>query len=102
MRKSLMTLGVAIVAVLAVTMPALAHHGGAALIDPAGAPHSEQLKVTERFHRVAFDRLELDIIMEDALALAKPWTSRGYFELRPEWELGEISCSGDYLEWPGA
>lgn len=30
MKKSLVTLGVAIVAVWAVTMPALAHHGGAA------------------------------------------------------------------------
>jgi len=30
MKKSLITLGVAIVAVWAVTMPALAHHGGAA------------------------------------------------------------------------
>lgn len=71
-------------------------------IDRAGAPHSDQLKVTERFRRVSFDRLELDVIIEDAKALAKPWTATGYFDLRPEWELGEISCSGDYLEWPGA
>jgi len=71
-------------------------------LDRAGAPHSDQLKVTERFRRVAFDRLELDVIMEDPKALAKPWTSTGYYELRPAWELGEISCSGDYLEWPGA
>jgi hypothetical protein len=71
-------------------------------IDRAGAPHSDQLKVTERFRRVAFDRLQIDFIIEDPKALAKPWTSTGYFELRPGWELGEISCSGDYLEWPGA
>ena len=71
-------------------------------IDRAGTPHSDQLKVTERFRRVAFDRLELDFIMEDALALARPWTATGYFELQQGWELGEISCSGDYLEWPGA
>lgn len=71
-------------------------------LDRAGAPHSDQLKVTERFQRVAFDRLELEVIMEDPKALTKPWANKGYFELRPEWELGEISCSGDYLEWPGA
>ena len=71
-------------------------------LDRAGAPHSDQLKVTERFQRVAFDRLELEVIMEDAKALTKPWANKGYFELRPGWELGEISCSGDYLEWPGA
>lgn len=71
-------------------------------LDRAGAPHSDQLKVTEVFRRTAFDRLELDVTMEDPKALAKPWTATGYFELRPAWELGEISCSGDYLEWPGA
>lgn len=71
-------------------------------IDRAGAPHSDQLKVTEVFRRVAFDRLEVQVTMEDAKALAKPWTAMGYYELRPAWELGEISCSGDYLEWPGA
>jgi len=51
---------------------------------------------------VSFDRLELDFEMEDAVALARPWTATGYFELQQGWELGEISCSGDYLEWPGA
>ena len=71
-------------------------------LDRAGAPHSEQLKVTETFRRTAFDKLELDVKMEDAKALARPWTATGYFELRPEWEIGEISCSGDYLDWPGA
>lgn len=71
-------------------------------IDRAGAPHTDQLKVTERFRRVDFDHLEMDMIIEDAKTLAKPWTSKGYFDLRPEWEIGEISCSGDYLEWPGA
>ena len=71
-------------------------------IDRAGTPHSDQLKVTERFRRVAYDRLELEIVMEDPVALAKPWVAKGYYDLRSEWELGEISCSGDYLEWPGA
>jgi hypothetical protein len=71
-------------------------------LDRAGAPHSEQLKVTETFRRTAFDTLQLDIRMEDPKVLAKPWITTGYFELRPGWEIGEISCSGDYLEWPGA
>lgn len=71
-------------------------------LDRAGAPHSDQLKVTERFRRVTFDTLELEVTMEDAVALEKPWVGKGFYELRPEWELGEISCPGDYLEWPGA
>lgn len=71
-------------------------------LDRAGTPHSDALKVTERFRRVNFDRLELTVTMDDPKALTKPWTATGYFELRPGWVLGEISCSGDYLEWPGA
>jgi hypothetical protein len=71
-------------------------------LDRSGTPHSEQLKVTERFHRRDFDHLQIEFTFEDPKALAKPWTTTGYFELRPEWELGEISCSGDYLSWPGA
>jgi hypothetical protein len=68
-------------------------------IDRAGTPHSDKLKVTERFRRVDRDHLTIDFTMEDPVALTKPWTSRFYYELRPMWEIGEISCSGDYLDW---
>jgi len=71
-------------------------------IDRSGTPHSDQLKVTERFHRMDFDHLQIEFTFEDPKALAKPWITKGFFELRPGWELGEISCSGDYLSWPGA
>jgi len=68
-------------------------------LDRLGHAHTENLKVTERFHRVDFDHLELQITMDDPMALAKPWVATFYYELRPGWELGEISCSGDYLDW---
>lgn len=68
-------------------------------LDRLGHPHSDQLHVTERFRRVNRDHMELDITMEDSKALAKPWTTTFYYELRPKWELGEISCSGDYLDF---
>jgi hypothetical protein len=68
-------------------------------LDRLGHAHSEQLKVTERFHRLDRDHLALDFVMEDPMALAKPWTSTFYYELRNAWELGEISCSGDYLDY---
>jgi len=68
-------------------------------LDRLGHPHSDQLHVIERFRRVNRDHLELDITMQDPKALAKPWTTTFYYELRPNWELGEISCSGDYLDF---
>ena len=68
-------------------------------LDRLGHTHSDQLKVTENFRRLDRDHLELDIKMEDPKALAKPWVTTFYYENRPNWELGEISCSGDYLDW---
>jgi hypothetical protein len=68
-------------------------------LDRIGHAHTEDLKVTERFRRIDRTHMQLDITMEDPKALAKPWTTTFYYELRPEWEIGEISCSGDYLDW---
>jgi len=68
-------------------------------MDRLGHPHSDQLHVTERFRRVNYDHLEIDFTMTDPKALVKPWKATFYYELRPNWELGEISCSGDYLEF---
>jgi hypothetical protein len=68
-------------------------------LDRLGHPHSNQLRVTERFRRIDRGHLQIDISMQDPKALAKPWTTTFYSELRPKWELGEISCSGDYLEF---
>ena len=68
-------------------------------LDRLGHAHSDQLKVTERFRRLDRDHLELDLKMEDPKALAKPWETTFYYQNRPQWELGEISCSGDYLDW---
>ena len=68
-------------------------------LDRLGHPHSDQVHVIERFRRVNYDHMELDFIMEDPKALTKPWTATWYYELKPTWELGEISCSGDYLDF---
>jgi hypothetical protein len=66
-------------------------------LDRLGHPHSTELHVTERFRRVDMDHMQIDFILQDPKALAAPWKSTFYFEQRPKWELGEISCSGDYL-----
>ena len=68
-------------------------------LDRLGHAHSTELHVTERFRRVDMDHMQIEFKMEDPKALAKPWTSTFYYELRPKWEMGEISCSGDYLDF---
>jgi hypothetical protein len=50
---------------------------------------------------VDLGHLTIDITIDDPKALAKPWVAETlYYELRPNWDLQEISCSGDYLEFP--
>ena len=66
-------------------------------LDRDGHVHSTELHVTERFRRVDYDHMQIDFIMTDPKALVKPWTATFYTELRPNWELGEISCQGDYV-----
>lgn len=68
-------------------------------IDRVGHPHSTELHVTERFRRIDHEHMQVDFTMTDPKALAKPWTATFYLELRPNWELSEISCSGDYLDF---
>jgi len=51
----------------------------------------------QRFDGVVLD--QIDFAIQDPKALVKPWNATFYTELRPKWELGEISCSGDYLEF---
>jgi hypothetical protein len=123
MRTTLLVLAAAVFAVLAVAGPTFAHHGAAAYdmkdtVTVMGTvtdfefvnPHcqvyfdvkndkSDQLRVVERFHRLDRDHLELQVTMIDPKALAKPWVGMLYYEFRPDWELGEISCAGDYLDF---
>jgi len=68
-------------------------------LDRLGHAHSDQLHVSERFHRVDKGHLEVGITMIDPKALAKPWSTTFYYELKPNWEMQEISCSGDYLDF---
>ena len=68
--------------------------------DRAGHPHSDQLRVTERFNRIDKDNLKINFIMTDPKAYVRPWISADFYAVhRPDWELGEISCSGDYLDF---
>ena len=70
-------------------------------IDRSGYQHSDQLTVTEIFRRIDNMNLEVEIIMEDPIALSEPWVAETlYYRLAPaHWELSEISCSGDYLDF---
>jgi len=62
-------------------------------LDFDGSPHSEDMKVTERFKRVDHNTLSLAITIEDPKAYTKVWVNRpATFQLKPDWELLEHYC----------
>lgn len=62
-------------------------------LDRDGHPHSDQLHVIERFHRVDRDNMTIDINIEDPKVLVKPWKSQLNFQLKPDWDIMELVCT---------
>jgi hypothetical protein len=62
-------------------------------LDRDGHQHSDELHVVERFHRSDRDNMQVDITMEDPKALAKPWITQLYFQLKPDWDIMELACT---------
>jgi hypothetical protein len=73
-------------------------------LDVDGSPFTTNTKLTERFRRVNYGRLELDITVEDAKAYTRPWTVRVNYRLVPDQQLIEFICnenersSGHYIK----
>jgi hypothetical protein len=62
-------------------------------LDLAGHPHSEALRVTERFHRTDFGHMDLQITFDDAQTYNKPWTIEVKANYVPDTELLEFICA---------
>src|SRR5579864_325787 len=62
-------------------------------LDNDGHPHTEDLHVVERLRRVNHDTLTIDTTIEDPKAYTKPWGGRATYELKPDWNLGEMVCA---------
>jgi len=69
-------------------------------LDDGGHPHSEQMKVTERFRRPSFGQLVVEITIDDPKAYAKPWTVTQAFQLAADNELIEYICNENNLDVP--
>jgi len=59
----------------------------------AGHPHSEELRVTERFRRKDFGHMELKMTFSDPKIYSRPWTIDVELELAPDTELLEYVCN---------
>lgn len=62
-------------------------------LDVNGSPFTDQARITERFRRVNYGRIEIDITVEDAKAYTKPFTVRVNWRLYPDGELIEFICN---------
>jgi len=62
-------------------------------LDEDGHPHSEDLRVTERFRRPDFGHLEIEKTLEDPKALAQKWVIPIKLEYDADTELLEYVCA---------
>ena len=62
-------------------------------LDFSGHPHSEALRVTERFHRNDFGHMDLKMTFDDPKAYNRPWTIALTADLMPDTELLEYVCN---------
>src|ERR1700737_4816671 len=72
-------------------------------VDRAGRPHSSDLLVEERFHRVDPDHLELTVKIDDPKMYTKPWVAldKVRFQLQTrDYDAREMICSPtDFAEY---
>ena len=62
-------------------------------IDLAGHPHSDALKVTERFRRVDFGHMDIQVTIDDAKTYTKPWVMPVMrYTMLPDTDLLEFVC----------
>jgi hypothetical protein len=62
-------------------------------LDVNGSPYSGQAKITERFRRLSYGHLQIDMTVEDAKGYTRPWTVRVDQRVLPDQELIEFICN---------
>ena len=61
-------------------------------LDVFGTPLTDTAKLTERFHRPSYGRMEIDVTIDDSKVYTKPWTVRVNQRIMPDQELLEFVC----------
>ena len=62
-------------------------------LDFTGHPHTEALRVTERFRRTNVGSMQMEMTFDDPKTYAKPWTIPVDVQLMPDTELLEAVCN---------
>jgi hypothetical protein len=64
-------------------------------LDLGGHPHTEALRVTERFHRRDAGHIDLQVTLDDPKAYTRSWTLPVELDLIPDGELIEYVCENE-------
>ncbi len=64
-------------------------------LDDSGRPHTEKLHTIERFHRIDFGHMDVEITIEDPGAYTKPWSFPLKFEFLADTEMIEDVCDNE-------
>ena len=64
-------------------------------LDLAGHPHTEALRVTERYRRRDVGHLDVQVTFDDPKAYTRPWTLPMQFDLIPDGQLIEYVCENE-------
>jgi hypothetical protein len=64
-------------------------------LDDAGHAHSEQLHTIERFRRIDFGHMEVEVTIDDPVAYTEPWSLKIPFLLQADTELIENVCDNE-------
>jgi hypothetical protein len=67
-----------------------------------GQPHTEALRVRERYRRTDFGHLEVEVTFTDPAAYVKPWSFRADMELAADTEMLESVCERSSEQWSGS
>src|ERR1041384_4185973 len=62
-------------------------------LDANGSPLTDAARITERFHRVNYGKLEIDITVDDAKAYSRPWTVRLNQFIAVDTDLIDYNCN---------
>jgi hypothetical protein len=66
---------------------------GKAWLDQLGRPTTDRLRVIERFRRIDYGHMMIDITIDDPGAYTKPFSVTQEMHLRPGWEPLEFICN---------
>ncbi len=69
-----------------------AGYNNSTFLDNSGAPHSDQLRTTERIRKVDAKTLEDVVTIHDPVVFTKDWTARLVYQARPDLRIMDWNC----------